>query len=81
MHSNDVNQDNVQYNWLQNNGHPLTTSGFAEKWQVIFNLSLPVEHMDSHNRLGNLRFLEPWIYSTIRKYPKASDITVSDNCC
>jgi hypothetical protein len=40
--------------WLQKNGHPLNTSGSAEKWQVIFNLSPSVKHVDSHNRLVNV---------------------------
>jgi hypothetical protein len=40
--------------WVQKYGHPLTTNRSAEKWQVIFNLSLSVEDTDSDYRLVNL---------------------------
>lgn len=58
---------------VQKYGHPLTTNRSAEKWQVIFNLSLSVEHVDSENRLVNLNKI-----SGTRKYPKPRDIIVSD---
>ena len=40
--------------WVQKYGHPLITNRSAQKWQVIFNLSLSVEDVDSDYRLVNL---------------------------
>jgi len=40
--------------WVQKYGDPLITNRSAEKWQVIFNLSLTAEDVDSDYRLVNL---------------------------
>jgi len=40
--------------WVQKYGDPLTTNRSAEKWQVIFNLSLTAEDVDTDYRLVNL---------------------------